>query len=61
MRGGQPSAEWYFLGIDRAGPALVDAGLFDAETLATALAQARDPDLAVLSPIAIAAWGRKPG
>jgi SAM-dependent methyltransferase len=59
MHGGQPSAEWYFLGIARAGPALVDAGLFDRDTLATALAQARDPELAVLSPIAVAAWGRR--
>jgi SAM-dependent methyltransferase len=60
MHGGQPSAEWYFLGIARAGPALVDAGLFDEDTLTTALAQARDPGLAVLSPIAVAAWGRRP-
>jgi hypothetical protein len=60
MHGGQPSAEWYFLGVARAGPALVAAGLFDEDTFATALAQARDPQLAVLSPIAVAAWGRRP-
>jgi SAM-dependent methyltransferase len=60
MHGAQPSAEWYFLGIARAGPALVGAGMFDEDTLAAALAQARDPQLAVLSPIAVAAWGRRP-
>ncbi|MBA2325925.1 MAG: methyltransferase domain-containing protein [Actinobacteria bacterium] len=60
MHGGQPSAEWYFLGIARAGPALVSAGLFDEDTLTRALTQARDPDFAALSPIAVAAWGRKP-
>jgi SAM-dependent methyltransferase len=60
MHGGQPSAEWYFLGVARAGPVLVDAGLFDQDTLTRALAQARDPELAVLSPIAVAAWGRRP-
>lgn len=61
MHGGRPSAEWYFLGIARAGPALVAAGMFDEDTLTTALAQARDPEFAVLSPIAVAAWGRRPG
>jgi SAM-dependent methyltransferase len=60
MHGGQPSAEWYFLGIARAGPALASAGLLDEDTLATALAQARDPEFAALSPIAVAAWGRRP-
>jgi SAM-dependent methyltransferase len=60
MHGGQPSAEWYFLGVARAGPALVAAGMFDEDTFATALAQARDPEFVVLSPIAVAAWGRRP-
>ena len=61
MRGGRPSAEWYFLGIERAGPTLVDAGLFDEKMLAAALAQARDPEFVALAPIAVAAWGRRPG
>ena len=61
MHGGTPSAEWYVMALERAGPALVDSGLLDAATVAAAIAQAREPDFAVLSPLSISAWGRKPG
>ena len=60
MHGGQPSMEWYVLGIDRAAPFLADAGIVEADTIAPALAQVRDPAFCVLSPLAVAGWGRRP-
>jgi SAM-dependent methyltransferase len=60
MHGGQPSMEWYVLGIERAAPFLADAGIVEADTIEPALAQVRDPDFCVLSPLAVAAWGRRP-
>jgi SAM-dependent methyltransferase len=60
MHGGTPSAEWYVMALERAGPALVDTGLLDSATIEAAIAQARRPDFAVLSPLSISAWGRKP-
>jgi SAM-dependent methyltransferase len=60
MHGGTPSAEWYVMALERAGPALVEAGLLDRATVDAAIAQAREPDFAVLSPLSISAWGRKP-
>lgn len=61
MRGGTPSAEWYVMAVERAVPGLVEAGLVDAELADAAVAQARTADFVVLSPLAISAWGRKPG
>jgi SAM-dependent methyltransferase len=61
MRGGQPSAEWYVMALERARQPLVEADLLDAAVVDRALAQARDPSFAVLSPLMISAWGRKPG
>lgn len=60
MHGGTPSAEWYVAGLARAKQDLVAAGILDSETFDTAIAQAREPDFAVLSSVGIAAWGRKP-
>jgi SAM-dependent methyltransferase len=60
MHGGTPSAEWYVMALERAGPALVEAGLLHQAIVDTAIAQARGPDFAVLSPLSISAWGRKP-
>jgi hypothetical protein len=60
MHGGTPSAEWYVMALERAGPTLVDAGLLDQSTVVAAVAQARAPDFAVLSPLSISAWGRRP-
>jgi SAM-dependent methyltransferase len=61
MHGGTPSAEWYVLALERAVPRLVEAGLVDADLARDAVAQARQPDFVVLSPLSISAWGRKPG
>jgi SAM-dependent methyltransferase len=60
MHGGTPSAEWYVMALERALPALLDAELLDETTGRAAIAQARDPGFAVLSPLSISAWGRRP-
>jgi ubiquinone/menaquinone biosynthesis C-methylase UbiE len=59
MRGGTDSAEWYVAALDRALdviPAELFPTGFDARA---AIAQARDPAFAILSPISVTAWGRK--
>ena len=60
MHGGTPSAEWYVLALERARPALVEAGILPADVVDAALAQARRPDFVVLGPLSISAWGRRP-
>lgn len=60
MHGGTDSAEWYVAALERAlgviPPSVFPAG-FDARA---AVAQAREPSFAILSPISVTAWGRKP-
>lgn len=61
MHGGRDSAEWYVAALERALdvlPAEVFPPGFDPRA---AIAQARDPAFAILSPISVTAWGRKPG
>lgn len=60
MRGGTPSAEWYVSGLDRARQRFIESGPLTAELIDRAIAQAREPDFAILSPIAISVIGRKP-
>jgi len=60
MHGGTPSAEWYVLALERARPGLVESGLVPPDVVDAALAQARDPAFAVLGPLTISAWGRRP-
>jgi ubiquinone/menaquinone biosynthesis C-methylase UbiE len=60
MHGGTDSAEWYVAALERALdviPASVFPDGFDARA---AIAQAREPAFAILSPISVTAWGRKP-
>jgi ubiquinone/menaquinone biosynthesis C-methylase UbiE len=60
MHGGKDSAEWYVAALERAldvVPADVFPPGFDARA---AIAQARAPAFAILSPISITALGRKP-
>ncbi len=60
MHGGTDSAEWYVAGLERALdviPADVFPVGFDPRA---AIAQARDPSFAILSPVAVVATGRKP-
>ncbi len=62
MHGGTDAAEWYVAGVARTGEAQIRNGVLPPDfPLAEALAQARDPDFAVLSPISVHAWGRQPG
>ncbi len=60
MHGGTDSAEWYVAALDRAldvlPPELFPEG-FDPRA---AIAKAREPDFAILSPVAVTAVGRKP-
>ena len=60
MHGGTPSAEWYVLALERARPAIISSGLLPAHLVDAALDQARDPSFAVLGPLTISAWGRRP-
>jgi SAM-dependent methyltransferase len=60
MRGGTDSAEWYVAALERALgviPADVFPPGFDPHA---AIAQAREPSFAILSPISVTAIGRKP-
>jgi SAM-dependent methyltransferase len=60
MRGGTDSAEWYVAALERALDVL-PAGVFPPGfDPRAAIAQARDPSFAILSPISVTAWGRKP-
>jgi SAM-dependent methyltransferase len=60
MHGGTASAEWYVGGLARAVD-VVPAEVFPPGfSAADAIAQARDPNFAILSPISMTAWGRKP-
>jgi SAM-dependent methyltransferase len=60
MRGGTASAEWYVAALERAldvlPPEVFPSG-FDPRA---AIAQAREPEFEILSPISVTAWGRKP-
>jgi len=60
MHGGTDSAEWYVAALDRAiavlPPEVFPPG-FDPRA---AVAQAREPSFAILSPISVTAWARKP-
>jgi SAM-dependent methyltransferase len=60
MRGGTDSADWYVLAVEYAGPILVAAGKLGQAQLDAALAQARRPNFAIPSPLAVACWGRRP-
>jgi SAM-dependent methyltransferase len=61
MRGGTPSAEWYVAGLARMRQAGMPApGGLSPELVDRALSQARSPDFAILSPVSMAAVGRKP-
>ena len=61
MHGGTDSAEWYVAALERALD-VVPAEVFpEGFAPRAAIAQARDPGFAILSPVAIVAVGRKPG
>ena len=59
MRGGTESAEAYVLALEYGAASLVERGLIEQETALAALAQARRPDFAIVSPLHAIAMGRK--
>jgi SAM-dependent methyltransferase len=60
MRGGEDSAEWWFLAVEHVRDRIVGAGVMTDEDFDTALAQARAPGFAMLGPLSIAVRARKP-
>lgn len=60
MHGGTDSAEWYVGAIDRALPVLPAEIFPDGFDPKAAIAHARQPDFAILSPISITVCGRRP-
>lgn len=60
MRGGSDGAEWYVKAMEYGGPGLVAGGFVSQEQAQGALREARSPDFAILSPLAVIARGRKP-
>jgi ubiquinone/menaquinone biosynthesis C-methylase UbiE len=60
MRGGTDSAEWYVAALERALDVLPASVFPDGFDPRAAIAQAREPAFAILSPISVTAWGRKP-
>ena len=60
MVGGEESAEWYVAALARAAPLFVEAGVLDADLAGKAIVQAREPSFAILSPLSMTAWGRRP-
>jgi SAM-dependent methyltransferase len=60
MHGGTASAEWYVGGLARAVDVVPPDVFPSGFSAAAAIAQARDPNFRLLSPISLTAWGRKP-
>jgi SAM-dependent methyltransferase len=60
MRGRTDGAEWYVKAMEYAAPGLVAGGLVSREQAEAALREARSPDFAILSPLAVIVRGRKP-
>ncbi|HVJ97465.1 MAG TPA: hypothetical protein VNC41_11610, partial [Acidimicrobiia bacterium] len=58
--GGTDSAEWYVGALDRALPVLPPEIFPEGFDPRAAIAQARQPDFAILSPISITVCGRRP-
>lgn len=60
MHGGTDSAEWYVGALARALPLLPREVFPDGFDPEAAVAQAREPDFAILSPMAVTCVGRRP-
>jgi SAM-dependent methyltransferase len=60
MHGGTDSAEWYVGALDRALPVLPPEVFPDGLDPHAAIARAREPDFAILSPLSVTCVGRKP-
>ncbi len=60
MRPGEPSGEWWFLAIERVLPRFVAGGLVSQEQADACASQMRAPGFAMLGPLSLAVWGRRP-
>ena len=60
MHGGTDSAEWYVGALARALPVLPREIFPEGHDPEAAIAQAREPDFAILSPLSVTCVGRKP-
>jgi SAM-dependent methyltransferase len=60
-RGGEPGTAFMRLSLESLRGALVEAGMLTDEEVATALSLIDDPGNVYVSPLMVAAWGRKPG
>ena len=58
-RGGGPGSRTWQLTITQLRDAIVDAGLMDAADVDAAIALCADPRLSTMSPLMMAAWGRR--
>ena len=62
VRGGSPLAkDFLLLTIERLREPVLEAGDVTAEELERALADLRDPELTIVAPMTVAAWGRRLG
>jgi SAM-dependent methyltransferase len=61
MHGGTDSAEWYVAALERALDVIPDDVFPPGFDPRAAIAQAREPSFAILSPISVTARGRVPG
>ena len=60
IRGGTPETAFFRLSLASLRGALIEAGAINEDEVAEALARFEDPDEINLSPIMVAAWGRRP-
>jgi hypothetical protein len=59
-RGGEPGGEIWRLSLEQLRGGIVDSGLLDAADADAAIELCADPGFSSLSPIMMAAWGRRP-
>jgi hypothetical protein len=61
IEGGGEGSDFYRLSLASLGPALVESGALGQAELDQALADVDDPGNVYLSPVMVAAWGRRTG
>jgi SAM-dependent methyltransferase len=60
-RGGSSGTAFIKLSLESLGPALIEAGMLTQEDVDATLAAVDDPANVYVSPLMVAAWGRRPG
>jgi SAM-dependent methyltransferase len=59
-RGGEPGGEIWRMSLEQLRDGIVDSGLMDAREADAAIELCSDPRFSTLSPVMMAAWGRRP-